>query len=56
MRDLTDREINEMISEYDGDGDGKVDFEEFCKMLTTWAWDIKDKIFSRLWFILTTTV
>jgi len=32
---LTDRELEEMIHEADNNGDGEINFEEFCKMMTT---------------------
>lgn len=32
--DLTDEEITQMISEADTNGDGEIDYEEFCHMLS----------------------
>ncbi|KAI8326408.1 calmodulin [Martensiomyces pterosporus] len=32
---LTDDEVNEMIREADVDGDGQINYEEFCKMMKT---------------------
>lgn len=30
---LTDAELNEMLQEVDHDGDGSIDFEEFCQLV-----------------------
>ena len=31
---LTPEELNEMIKEADTNGDGQIDYQEFCKMMT----------------------
>ncbi len=32
---LTELEVDEMITEVDCDGDGQIDYEEFVRMMTT---------------------
>lgn len=34
---MTDDDINNLIKEADEDGDGKVSYQEFCKLMDRWS-------------------